>query len=411
MLLRFRAANVLSFRDELELSLLAPRGVEHAHEVGVRAEGRELSALPLVAIFGANASGKSNVLLAMRWMLHAVTESVTEWVSEPGVPRPAFALDPAARDEASLFEVDVAINGVRYVYGFEVSDARVETEWLHAYPSRHKQVWFERDAEREQPYRFPSDWLTGNRRELVALTRPNALFLTVAAQFNHPQLAPVHQWFTNNLWLVTPHDGQARRHAYTRGRLANPSFRARLEDLLRAADLGIVGLDVTDDSGQPRVRLVHRGSGGDVPLDFGYESLGTHAWFAFLGPVIAALDAGAVVLADELDSSLHPMLVAEALRLFRDRDANPHGAQLICTVHDVTLLGSAHAERPLSHKEVWVTEKQPTGESELYPLTDARPRAEESLERGYLRGRYGGVPSLATNGLALELVRAAEASG
>jgi hypothetical protein len=78
----------------------SPRGVEHAREVGVRAEGRELSALPLVAIFGANASGKSNVLLAMRWMLHAVTESVTEWVSEPGVPRPAFALDPAARDEA-----------------------------------------------------------------------------------------------------------------------------------------------------------------------------------------------------------------------------------------------------------------------------------------------------------------------
>lgn len=78
-------------------------------------------------------------------------------------------------------------------------------------------------------------------------------------------------------------------------------------------------------------------------------------------------------------------------------------------MHDVTLLGSAHAERPLSPQEVWVTEKQPTGESELYPLTDAHPRVGESLERGYLRGRYGGVPNLATNALALELVRAAEA--
>lgn len=411
MLLRFRAANVLSFRGEFELSLLPPRGVEHARAVGVRAEGRELTVLPLVAIFGANASGKSNVLHAMRWMVQAVTQSVAGWLNEPGIPRPVFALDPAARDETSLFEVDVVIDGVRYVYGFEVSDARVETEWLHAYPGRHKQVWFERDAEIEEPYRFPSDWLKGNRRELVTLTRPNALFLTVAAQFNHPQLSPVRRWFVDNLWPFTPRGLlTTKRHLV---RLADPGFRTRFTELLRAADLGIAGLeDVTDEDGRLSTQILHHGRGGEVPLAFDQESLGTRAWYGFLGAMIATLDAGTVLLVDELDSSLHPMLVAEVLRLFRDRDANPHGAQLICTVHDVTLLGSAHAERPLSPHEVWITEKkQSTGESELYPLTDAHPRVGESLERGYLRGRYGGVPNLATNALALELVRAAEAGG
>src|SRR5262249_15258790 len=105
---------------------------------------------------------------------------------------------------------------------------------------------------------------------------------------------------------------------------------------------------------------------------------------------------------------LHPTLVAEILRLFRDPAANPKGAQLICTAHDVSLLGSAHADRPLSREEVWIVEKRRTGESELYPLTDAHPRADESFERGCLRGRYGGVPLLPTNGLAVEVIRATD---
>lgn len=354
---------------------------------------------------GANASGKSNILLAMQWMRRAVTESVTGWLIESGVPRPVFALDSVARDEASLFEVDVVIDGVRYVYGFEVSDARVETEWLHAYPGRHKQVWFERDAELEEPYRFPSDWLKGNRRELVGLTRPNALFLTVAAQFNHSQLPTVHRWFVDNLLTFPARDLPTTvRHLV---RLTDPDFRTRFTELLRAADLGIAGLaDVTDEDNQLRTQILHYGRSGEVPLDFDQESRGTRVWYGFLGAMIATLDDGTVLLVDELDSSLHPMLVAEVLRLFRDRNANPHGAQLICTVHDVTLLGSAHVERPLFPQEVWVTQKKSTAESELYPLTDADPRRGENLERGYLRGRYGGVPNLATNSLALELARA-----
>jgi AAA15 family ATPase/GTPase len=130
-----------------------------------------------------------------------------------------------------------------------------------------------------------------------------------------------------------------------------------------------------------------------VPFDFvSQESLGTHAWFAFLGPVLQALDYGRVLLADELNSSLHPGLAAEVIRLFQDPGANRTGAQLLFTTHDATLLGQGSTDRPLSRSQVWITTKGATGETELYPLMDAHPRPQENLERDYLRGRYGGVP-------------------
>ena len=404
MLLRFRASNILSFRRELELSLVATEFNEGtATPAGFRSEGREVAVLPVVAIYGANASGKTNVLAALRWMRMAVLNSLAEWSKGTGVPREPFALDPTARSESTLLEVDIVVAGVRYVYGFEVSDDRVETEWLHVYPHGRRQVWFERDAEAaaDARVRFPGEGLKGPRTELVALTRPNALFLTVAASFNHPQLAPVHRWFAENLWFTNPRPDEPRRHAFTRRLLADRAMRGRIEALLRSADLGVLSIEVEErDPGVPRIRLAHRTPAGPVMLDFDrQESQGTQAWLALLGPMLSALDEGSVLLADELDSSLHPVLVAEAIRLFNDPEANSRGAQLICTLQDVTLLGSVHARRPLDRDQVWFTTKGRTGESELYPLTDARPRKEESLERGYLRGRYGGIPRVMTGGM------------
>src|SRR5262245_42077043 len=321
---------------------------------GFRSEGRDVAFLPVLAIYGANASGKTNVLSALRWMRFAVLSSVTEWSKGTGVPREPFALDPAARGESTLVEVDVVLAGVRHVYGFEVSDDRVETEWLHVYPHGRRQVWFEREAGTGAFIRFPGEGLKGPRTELIGLTRPNALFLTVAASFNHPQLSPVHRWFAENLWFSNPRPDEPRRHAFTRRLLADPAMRARIESPLRAADLGVLSVEVEErDSGLPRIRLVHRTSSEPVTLDFDrQESQGTQAWLALLGPMLSALDRGSVLLVDELDSSLHPVLVAEAIRLFNDPDANPNGAQLVCTLQDVTLLGSVHASRPLDRDQV-----------------------------------------------------------
>ncbi|MCG5217799.1 ATP-binding protein [Streptosporangium sp. KLBMP 9127] len=411
MLVGFRAANVLSFRGEIELSLLAPEGGDRA--------ARSISDLrvsPVAAVFGANASGKTNLLGAMRWMRHAVLDSVADWARAKGVPRQPFAVDREAAEEASLFEVDVVIGADRYVYGFEVSDRRVETEWLHVYPrgSRRRQVWFDRDADRNEQFRFPSDRLKGPKKPLIEYTRPNALFLTAAGSLHVKQLAPLFSWFNDNLWLVSPGDDLHRLDAHSRRKLLDPIFRKRVERLLSVADLGITGIEVEDkDEEAPAVSLVHQGRNGSVAFDIRHqESLGTLTWLALLIPLLKALDDGAVLLIDELDSSLHPVLVAEIVRLFEDTVANPLGAQLVFTGHDVTLLSKAHLERPLDREQVWITEKMSTGESRLYPLTDMGVRTDESMERGYLRGRYGGIPRIGLRDMAVETEqRRTEAGG
>ncbi|HVK21574.1 MAG TPA: ATP-binding protein [Actinokineospora sp.] len=420
MLVRFRVANFRSLRGEAELSFVATDSDDViVRHTGVESGGKEIGIIPAVGVFGANASGKSNLLHALRTMRAGVLDSVASWARDRGVPREPFALDPSCRAETTLFEVDLLLPGgprrdgpkVRYTYGFELSDHRVEAEWLHAYPKGTKQVWFDRDAERgRKGIHFPNENLRGAKEHLVEATRANALFLTVAATFDHPQLSPVHAWFRDNLLMVSSGDDVAKRAEFTieqlTGKDDDPSYRRRVEALLRLADLGILGLDV--DSARPtdqQVRLLHRGRDDKaVPMDLrSQESLGTHAWFAFVGPVLDRLDNGAVLVADELDSSLHPILAAEVIRLFQDPQSNPHGAQLLFTAHDATLLGNGAVGRPLSRDQVWITTKKSSGETELYPLTDARPRREENLERGYLRGRYGGVPRVTTGEMAREV--------
>ncbi|MGW2327330.1 AAA family ATPase [Streptomyces sp. NPDC001700] len=418
MLLSFRVANHRSIRDEQELSLVATEFNDGTgRETSARFEGKPVSVLPAIGIFGANASGKSNALEALRFMRSAVLESFADWGKEPdAVPREPFALAPEAREETSLFEVDLLLGRTptRYTYGFEVSDERVEAEWLHAYPSGRRQVWFDREAGRPEDeggeFKFPGSGLRGRKDEATALTRPNALFLTVAATLNHPQLSAVHRWFVDNLWLVSPQDDVSVRTHWTRRELSRPDaegkkLRERLTRLLAVADLGITGMDRDPESGE--VRLLHRTpDGGTAPLDFWeQESLGTHAWFAFLGPLFHILGQGGSLLADELDSSLHPLLATEVIRLFHDEQANPRAAQLIFTTHDATLLGNATAQRPLDRDQVWITVKSRGGETELYPLTAAKARKEEPLERRYLRGHYGGIPQLITGEIAHELAR------
>ncbi|MFE0046478.1 AAA family ATPase [Streptomyces albireticuli] len=423
MLLSFRVANHRSIREEQELSLVATELNERTgRETALRHDGKPVSVLPAVGIFGANGSGKSNVLSALRFMRKAVRESFAEWGKDPGVAeREPYALDPAAREETSLFEVDLLLgrrNPVRFTYGFELSDERVEAEWLHAYPSGRRQVWFDREAGRSEEdggeFHFPGTGLKGAKDVIVSFTRPNALFLTVAAALNQPQLAPVHRWFVDNLWLVTSGADVSARTRWTRDLLADPKradaqLRERFNVLLKAADLGISEVTTDPESGEIQL-LHHAADGSEQPLDFlRQESLGTHAWFAFLGPLLVTLKQGGTLLADELDSSLHPLLAAEVLRLFQDRKANPAGAQLIFTTHDATLLGPSVAERPLDRDQVWITFKDPAGETSLYPLTAARKaRKDDNLERRYLHGHYGGTPHLDSGDIAREIARLEE---
>jgi hypothetical protein len=404
MLLGFRVANVLSFRDEQSFSFVATElHDDSARPTSVREHGKEISVLPVLAIYGANASGKSNFLVALSMMREAVLGSLG-WLSEPNpVRRVAFALDPGFAERPSFYEVDMILrDGVRYTYGFEIDDYRVRGEWLHAYPRGRKQVWFDR---KDDDIEFPGEGLRGEKLELARRTRSDTFFLGVAAQFNHDQLLPIFEWFRDNLRLVSPErDRFGREDRTSRRALIDPGFRDRIGAILQVADLGIVGFDETALM-EGEIRLLHRAGAYDIPLEFHHESLGTRSWFALLGTLLEALEAGTTLLVDELDASLHPAMSAEAVRMFQDPKANTRGAQMAFTSHDATLLYSLlGADRVLDRDAVWLTEKRSDGATDLYSLAGLSPppRKEDNLFRKYLLGQYGGVPRLSSGMLARE---------
>jgi AAA15 family ATPase/GTPase len=138
--------------------------------------------------------------------------------------------------------------------------------------------------------------------------------------------------------------------------------------------------------------LSHRGVGEDVEFDAADESLGTLVWFGLAGPVIDALVHGSVLLVDEIESSLHPLIVARLVEMFQDAESNPRGAQLIFNTHEASLLGDSGGDRVLGRDQVWFTEKSHDGATRLYPLADLSPRGDEAIGRRYLAGRYGATP-------------------
>ena len=400
MLLRFRVANHRSLRDEQELSLVAqPR----------KGEGKPTGTLPetvrVAGIYGANASGKSNVLDALRFLIDAVLDSFGKWPATGGVPRRPFLLDPAMRSRPSLYEADIVVDDVRHTYGFEVDDQRVLAEWLYSYPTgSRKRMLFERSGDDLQFGRT----LGGQNSTIAKLTRPNALFLSAAAANSHRLLTRVLCSFDRVLPKVTFGEGGLERMlAAISTRHAGPVMPTN--EWLRFADLGVshVRLEIDDEatpsSSEPldstpyfqrgRVKFAHVASdGGVVELPFDDESAGTRIWLALTNVIFSPLSLGGTVLVDEVDSSLHPKLSAALIQMFKDPVINPKGAQLIFTSHDVSLLGNLLDDDILDRDEVWFTEKDGSGASKLFPLTDFQPRRGENFERAYLQGRYGAVP-------------------
>lgn len=415
MLLRFRVANVRSLRDEQELSFVASEGNEKERAAArelVLSDGSTLPVHTVVGVFGANASGKSNVIAALKKMRHAVLRSYADWTSYDGIPRDEFALDLKAASETSLYEADFVLgggdddDGVRWTYGFELGARRVEAEWLYAYPKGRRQVWFDRDAARDKAFDFPGDRLH-DRARLARTTRQDALLLTRAANDGHEQLTPVFDWFKSNLWDVTPETERTQREDYTAMQLLeNDDFRRRAEELLRVADLGIAEVEVErTSSGRPLVRLIHTGGGEPTALDWSTESWGTRSWFALIGPLLLALDTGAVLLIDELDASLHSRFAAEVVRLFQAPWVNRKGAQLVFTGHDPSLLRTPGGSRLLEPGQLWLTEKDERGATELSSVADWEPTDEEDLMASYLAGSFGAVPRVSEGQIGRRLVR------
>lgn len=434
MLLTFRAENVRSFRGPVELSLLATSLAEEGvpRPVPWRQDGRPIRVLPAAGVFGANASGKSNLLRAMHDMRMHVVHSFRSHAPGRGVPRRAFRLDPKHDGVPSRFEVDLVLHGIRHEYGFVVGDDRVLEEWAYRYPRGKAALLFRRAGD---------EVTLGERnrakgRAVTEILRADSLLLSAAAAANHPDLLPLWEWFTGNL-LLTEAANRPYRWAYTAGMLRDEQHRQQVLALLQAADLGITDARVRELDPQmaerirkaqrilqgreeeaegkehepaevePLVMLSHRGSAGDVEFDPGEESLGTMVWLGLSGPILAAIAHGDVLLVDEIEASLHPALVTQLVKLFQNPESNPKGAQIIFNSHEASLLGDSRGDRVLGRDQVWFTEKDHDGATRLFPLADLSPRTDEAIERRYRNGRYGATPILATEEFAEAALNAA----
>lgn len=375
MLLRFRFSNVLSFRSEQELSFVAAPLADRAAML-IPSTAAQYGVLPALGIFGANASGKTNVLKALAFMSSAVEHSYRAWDPAGGIPRQPFKLSRPALEEPSTLAVDFLLNGIRHQYGFVVDSNVVCEEWLYVYPNGKKQAWFIR--KHDSPISFSSK-MHGENRAIEALTRPNSLFLSTAAQNNHGALTPVYRWFSDQLdFVYADRQGLAGR---TASLCSEAAVRSAISEILSQADLGILGIEAL-----PKLKLSHRTDGPPVLFDLDDESRGTAAFVSLLGPVLDTRRQGGLIAIDELDAHLHPLLALRLIELFTSREHNKSGAQLIFTTHDTNLF------KALRRDQIWFTEKKDDGASTLYPLTDFKPRRDENLQNGYLQGRYGAIP-------------------
>jgi hypothetical protein len=423
----FRLANHRSFRDEHEL-LLMP------------SYDNDRDVVPVAAVFGANASGKSNLLDGLRLMYTLVGGGWDIRELGSGIPRSPFRLEPKSLLEPSSFVVELALDGVRYSYGFAVDDERVIKEWLHAYPRNRKRVLFDRDG---PSIDFGATVTKRTRAEVIEdLVNEDTLFLAVAARLKLDQYQPVIDWFRRSLLFVqSSRLGGLRDVGLARFIERSERNRAKFLDLARVADVGISGVAVeyVDDprlveevemlqamterlegrlmdagdesrddlvnelarvrsrkalrealSQRARLLLTH----GGARFELSDESEGTQLWLTLLPQVITSLGRGRTLVIDEIDTSLHPLLVRKLVGLFRDPMVNVGRAQLLFTTHDAFLLAPIAGEPGLDRDQVWFVEKHADGASELYPLTDFKPRNEHNLARRYLGGSYGAIPVL-----------------
>jgi hypothetical protein len=422
MLIEFKVENFRSFRETQTFSLIASNADKTLPSNVIMRNLPGLSNtkyLKGAAIYGGNASGKSNLLEAIHFMGTFVRNSATQFEPDDEIDVQPFLLDKNSYNKASRFEITAQIRGTRYQYGFATTRERVLEEYLIAYPKGLAQRWFERQYNAlEKNYKWSNSATHFHLdRALRDKTRPNSLFLSVGPQFNNEQLTVIYEWFKNELRFINLGGEIPFSAVYTAGVLeAGEEARvSRIRKLLESADFGITGLSASHTEVLPKdlkpehlfgtslldledkedtlnlyeVKLSHHAEEIEDPfLKFSDESAGTRRLFALAGPWLDILENGYTVFVDELEASLHPILIREVLKLLFSEKINLNGAQVIFTTHNPILLDNSLLRRD----QIWFTEKAPDGATHLYPLTDYQPRKNESLAKGYLSGRYGAIP-------------------
>lgn len=436
MLLNFTFKNFASFRDVQQFSMEIP-----SKENSEQWKYPELSTV--TALYGANASGKSSFLAALWFVSSFVRDGYVSGVGESEIPRRGFLLDHLSATDASEFSIEIyAEDGYRYIYEFAVTDTTVEYEELTAYYSRRPSLLYSRNlsVDGETNIKFGPSF-SGPKKQLTALLRKNALFLSVTATAGVENTAAIFRELAEGF-------GYYDAAAYERelGQIKtmarkDPHVLAQMSQLIQYADFGIDEIQVratgasSGNAGGQAVdpHLTFEGAPDEIMdyintelkwslnnelvfhhvseegggwLSQSMESDGTLAGLAFLSVALRTLKNGRVMLVDEIERSLHPVLVKGLISLFTNIQTNPHQAQLIFTSHDVTLITSGcGGDGVLNRNQLWFTRKGKDGASSLCPVTAFSPRLDENLGKNYLNGVYEVLPVISLRQSFAELIK------
>jgi energy-coupling factor transporter ATP-binding protein EcfA2 len=406
MLLRFKVRNFKSLYREQEFSMVPVKSKTGEH------------ALPVALIYGPNASGKSNLVAALNFIIREIRSPFRPDNVREVRALPKFKLAENAEQESSEFILDFEVDSVRYSYGVVSNGGMFVEEWLFAYYTKRPTRLFERRA--NQPIQF-GEALKGQNRELEKLASPQRLFLSVAGLFEHGTLLPIWMFFTKIVFVgdnstrpsqiatqlgrrpkmdlriieflknlksgITTHRIEAR----SRPRASRNPFATAVPSTWRQGNL-FEDQSKTDDEQMVEERWVELGHTSEmakpVYFDPELESSGTGRLLLLLDRAFLSLDRGSLLIIDEIDLSLHSLACLAIVQLFNEPEINHSSAQLIATTHDTNLICSPQ----LSRDQIWFAEKDAQGATEIYPLSDFKVRENDNFERGYLRGRFGALP-------------------
>ncbi|MBQ6489229.1 MAG: ATP-binding protein [Solobacterium sp.] len=425
MLLQFSVENYKSYKDRVVLSLEASSDKELPDNI-VDISNNKL--LKVAAIFGANASGKSNLFSALTSAIINIRFSNQLQIDQPLANITPFAFDEETKKKPSSFEFVFIQNGIKYVYGYSATPKEIVKEYLYAYKSAKATTIFDRDETRSEVYKFTVPSIKKELDPIVSKNTKNKLFLSTATQWNSTETREAFSFFAEK---INTYDSDFESLIPRIGPLLRYDDDHSVENfvikLLKAADINIekYSLEVKEHSAEDLVNTLpvqlrnlflsgikqdsksleyiihtlHTVNNNSYVLNMRDESEGTRNLFG-LAPILkrAFKETGEIICIDEFDKSMHPALVQYLINLFNDPSVNVRNAQLIISTHDVSLLSLDHLRRD----QFYFTDKdRKTGISELYSLDDFSPRKKENIRNAYLLGRYGAVPNL-KEGIDLE---------
>ncbi|MDR0866232.1 MAG: ATP-binding protein [Candidatus Symbiothrix sp.] len=417
MLLQFSIKNFRTFKEKASLSFVASNYDKGTRELDNIFHDTQfnLRLLKSAVVYGANASGKSKLFDALMFMKHFVINSSDESLVIKKMYLEPFRLNSESANSPSEFEVVFTHKNVMYRYGFEINKDKIISEWLYYKPKTKEIELFYRDGNKFETHdrNFSKGKLVINE----GLVRENALLLFVASQFNDSTSMAVIDWFQELNIISGLEEGEFKNN--TIGKIKNNKEKTKIIEFLKVADLGIqdiqyekLSLGISDDLNEfydqildidpeifSDVSTIHniydsnKKNIGRVKFSVkSDESSGTKKFLYLSGTIIDVLKTGGILIADELDSKLHPNLVCKIVSLFNSK-LNNKNAQLIFNTQNTNLLSSGLFRRD----QIWFTEKNKLGEAKLYSLADFKSdevRKTESFEENYIRGKYGAVPFL-----------------